>query len=98
MSDDAQTVLLSSLSGSLGLSPDAVLTGPATLASVYPVSELAAASVATAGVALAELLDALGLGRPAVTVRRELADAWFGIALRPIGWTLPSPWDPIAGD
>ena len=23
---------------------------------------------------------------------------WFGFSIRPQGWTLPSPWDPIAGD
>ena len=45
------------------------VTGAATLESPYPVTDFAAASVATAGVALAGLLDALDLGRSTVTVR-----------------------------
>jgi hypothetical protein len=99
------------MSAALGLAPGVpvTITGEATLVSAYPVSDLATASVATAGVAAAELLTALGLAAsgapgatdaagPVVEVDRGLADAWFGFALTPVGWTLPSPWDPIAGD
>ena len=73
-------------------------TGEPALESFYPVSALASASVAVAGLAAAALLRALGLPDGAVVVDRGLADAWFGLALRPIGWELPSPWDSIAGD
>jgi hypothetical protein len=27
-----------------------------------------------------------------------MASLWFGLSIKPIGWTLSSPWDPIAGD
>jgi len=73
-------------------------TGRPALESFYPVSALASASVGVAGLAAAELLDALGMPGAGVVVDRGLADAWFGFALRPVGWELPSPWDPIAGD
>jgi crotonobetainyl-CoA:carnitine CoA-transferase CaiB-like acyl-CoA transferase len=33
-----------------------------------------------------------------VTVDNRLASAWFATSIRPVGWTLPSAWDPIAGD
>ena len=74
------------------------VTGAATLDSPYPVTDFAAASIATAGVALASLLDALGLGHSTVTVRRELSEGWFAGAVRPVGWSPPPPWDAIAGD
>ncbi|MES1169273.1 MAG: CoA transferase [Leifsonia sp.] len=77
-------------------------TGSPILTSFYPVSALAYASIAVAGLAAAELRADLGVvdatGRAEVEVDRALADAWFGLALRPVGWELPSPWDPIAGD
>src|SRR5690606_30148093 len=74
------------------------LVGPATLDSGYPVSELAAASVAAVARATAGVLEATGGASGAITVDRPLADAWFGLVLAPVGWELPSPWDPIAGD
>ena len=36
--------------------------------------------------------------RPAVTVDRDLASAWFAWSLRPDGWEVPAPWDAVAGD
>lgn len=110
---DAEGALRAAMSAALGLSTGipVTITGEATLVSAYPVSDLATASVATAGAAAAELLTALGLtasgatasgatdaAAPVVEVDRGLADAWFGVALTPVGWALPSPWDPIAGD
>ena len=72
--------------------------GEPSLESFYPVSALATASVGVAGLAAADVLNALGMPARTVAVDRGLADAWFGLALRPVGWQLPSPWDPIAGD
>jgi crotonobetainyl-CoA:carnitine CoA-transferase CaiB-like acyl-CoA transferase len=97
---DAETELRMSMATALGLdaSQPVRLTGSATLDSAYPVSELAAASIATSAVAAADVCVAAGLPRPDVAVDRGLADAWFGFALTPIGWSIPSPWDPIAGD
>jgi len=74
------------------------VTGMATFESPYPVSDLAAASVAAAGAGVSAVLEASGFGRPVATVRREYADAWFRAGVRPVGWIAPSPWDPIAGD
>jgi crotonobetainyl-CoA:carnitine CoA-transferase CaiB-like acyl-CoA transferase len=93
----AEAGLRAEAARALGLEPVLAATGTGTLASAYPVAELAAASVATFGDALAALLSEAGLAG-AGTVDRGLACAWFGSALRPAGWTLPSPWDPIAGD
>jgi len=70
-----------------------------SLRSVFAVSDLAQASVAAAGVALARFMAVCG-GREerAVVVDRDLASAWFQLSIRPVGWELPPPWDPIAGD
>ncbi|HEY4152827.1 MAG TPA: CoA transferase [Pseudolysinimonas sp.] len=99
MSASAVDVLSARLAAGVGVPSDGPeFVGRPTLESVYPVSALASASVGTAGLAAAELVRALGLPDGAVAVDRGLADAWFGLALRPIGWELPSPWDAIAGD
>ncbi|MDP9027589.1 MAG: CoA transferase [Actinomycetota bacterium] len=99
MESDAESQLLARLTQGVGLhSGPLEMSGEPTLESWYPVSELAASAVGVAGLAAAELSDALGFGGGPVRVDRALADAWFGAALRPIGWELPSPWDPIAGD
>ncbi|WP_208641850.1 CoA transferase [Arthrobacter oryzae] len=63
------------------------------LPSVFPVSELATSALAAAGLSAARFT---GSGR--VAVNRMLASAWFAKSIYPAGWTLPSPWDPIAGD
>jgi hypothetical protein len=94
----AEAELRARFAGALGLAPAADVTGPATLAAAYPVSDLAAASIATAGDALLALLDALGSPAPAAVVSRPLADAWFGLAVTGVGWSPPPPWDSIAGD
>ncbi|TPX05200.1 acyl-CoA transferase, partial [Schumannella luteola] len=99
MAGSADAQLRERMGRSLGVDVAAAnVTGTATLESPYPVSDLAAASVAAAGSALAALLDAGGIPGAAVTVRRERADAWFRSGVRPVGWVAPSPWDPIAGD
>lgn len=83
----------------LGVDVTAVnVAGRATLASPYPVSDLAAASVAAVGAALGELLAAVGIPEVPTTVRRERADAWFRAGVRPVGWVAPDAWDSIAGD
>jgi crotonobetainyl-CoA:carnitine CoA-transferase CaiB-like acyl-CoA transferase len=87
--------LLEGFAGGLGISaPPVTFAGEPPLVSAFAVSEFAAAAVATAGVAAARLSD-----DPApVTVDRGLAAGWFGTALTPVGWELPSPWDSVAGD
>ncbi|MER2214538.1 CoA transferase [Methylobacterium brachiatum] len=80
--------------GSTQRSPTPRITGTGALPSVFRVTELAAASIATAGVALAEVAGLDG----EVAVDRRLASAWFATSLRPDGWHVPAPWDPVAGD
>jgi hypothetical protein len=72
--------------------------GSGNLASVFRVSDFAAAAVGAAGVAAADFMSAAFGVRPSVTVDRRLASLWFGFSIRPIDWALPAPWDPIAGD
>ena len=81
------------------------------LPSAFPVSELATAAVSAAALAAARIVGSPDIpgsahvpgslhvpGSPRVTVDRQLASAWFGTTLEPIGWELPSVWDAIAGD
>lgn len=72
--------------------------GEGALPSVFPVSDLAAASVGVAGLAVSELIGLAGAAAPPVRVDRRLASFWFGTTLRPQGWELPPLWDSVAGD
>jgi hypothetical protein len=74
------------------------IVGRGSLASRFPVTALAVASIASAGAALRDLCEEAPAPRPAVTVDRRLASFWFRSSVRPLGWTIPGPWDPIAGD
>ncbi len=70
--------------------------GRGSLASIFPVTELATAAIGAAALAAAEYADA---DRPlAVTVDRAAASHWFATSIEPTGWSLPSPWDDLAGD
>ncbi|PKR55121.1 CoA transferase [Thalassospira marina] len=79
-------------------------TSPGALPSAFAVSDLAAASVGCAGLAIAELSGLIrAQGRNAapvtpVTVDRRLASAWFSSGYRPVGWEPAAKWDAIAGD
>lgn len=73
--------------------------GPRVFSSPYPVADLAAATVAAAGLSVAEFAsDAAAQADGQVSVDRALASAWFAMTLRPVGWELPAPWDPVSGD
>ncbi|VUD69667.1 CoA transferase [Methylobacterium symbioticum] len=76
----------------------AAFTGEGALPALFAVTDLAAGSVAAAGLALAELAALRRAAPASVTVDRRLAAFWFASSVRPIGWTVPAPWDPIAGD
>ncbi|MGE0313274.1 MAG: CoA transferase [Lautropia sp.] len=79
-------------------SVDTVFTGSGALASAFPVTDLAAGSVAAAGGALVSLIgQAHGVGA-SLRVDRRLASFWFQSSIRPVGWALPPVWDAIAGD
>jgi crotonobetainyl-CoA:carnitine CoA-transferase CaiB-like acyl-CoA transferase len=92
------------MSRDLGIAPETLekvhFAGSGDLPSVFAVSDFATAAVAVAGAAVAELVGTrLGFGSlPRVTVSRRLSSLWFGRSIRPEGWALPAPWDPIAGD
>ncbi|WP_199538463.1 MULTISPECIES: CoA transferase [unclassified Duganella] len=92
--------MLEAISSALSLSARECVrfTGEGELPSCYAVTELAAASVGAAALAVRQLIVAQG-GRPAeVVVDRRLASLWFSWTLRPVGWELPPLWDPVAGD
>ena len=72
--------------------------GVENLSSCFPVTDLAIASIGTAGLALADLVAVASDTPATVIVDRHLASAWFRYSLAPLGWSLPAPWDSIAGD
>ena len=67
------------------------------LPAAFAVSDLAAATIAAAGLAVSDLV-AVSNGSPCVQVDRRLASFWFGTSLQPQGWSMPPVWDPLAGD
>lgn len=72
--------------------------GKGNLASAFPVSDLAAASIGAVGLALTEWCDVNGAPSGGVALDRRLASLWFSFSIRPDGWSLPPAWDAIAGD
>ena len=74
------------------------ISGPGDLPSAFAVTDLAAASVGAAALAVAERAASATSRPPNVVVDRRLASLWFGFSVKPQGWTLPPVWDPIAGD
>ncbi|MRW86596.1 acyl-CoA transferase [Pseudoduganella sp. FT26W] len=72
--------------------------GEGDLPSYFPVTDLAAAAVGAAGLALRELMAAQGAPAGPVTVDRRLASMWFSWSIHPIGWERPPLWDAVAGD
>ena len=88
----------SAVGGQTGAVDQVVFTAAGGLASAFPVADMAAASIATAGLAVAELVRDAGGQAAGVAVDRRLSAMWFGFSLRPLDWRLPAPWDPIAGD
>ena len=86
------------LRDTLGLTGSVTLTGERLLTSAYPVSDLATAAMSAVAGALSELTSRLGFTNgPPVRVDRARSDAWFGLHVRPVGWTAPSAWDPLSG-
>lgn len=73
-------------------------SGDGNLLSAFAVTDMAAAAVAAAALSIAELIGQRAGTAPRVVVDRRLASKWFQSSIRPLGWSLPTPWDPIAGD
>ncbi|QKJ86860.1 hypothetical protein PMPD1_1910 [Paramixta manurensis] len=74
--------------------PTFTLNGQQALSSAYPVSELAATSIALAAQAVNELT---GNPRP-IAVDIRLASRWFHSTFHPFRRAMPPSWDPFAGD
>jgi hypothetical protein len=90
--------LWTALGGDVAKTPQVRYRTIGNLPSRFAVSDLAAASVAVAGLSLVDCLVAGGHPAVDVTVDRRLASMWFASSYQADGWTPPSPWDPIAGD
>ena len=102
MSESGFSSLLAAIWTGAGGAPSAAAqveqSGAGALPSVFAVTDLAAASIGAAGLAAAELIAQVHGTLLPVGVDRRLASFWFGMTLRPGGWSLPPAWDPIAGD
>ncbi|WP_024776380.1 CoA transferase [Pseudomonas corrugata] len=93
------TDLLASMQAALGLPTTPIhFASDGALPSAFAVTELACASIAVAGQAIAELICQQTGRLPSLEVDRRLASFWFSTSLRPIGWSVPPMWDPVAGD
>ncbi|MBJ9976123.1 CoA transferase [Pseudomonas sp. S75] len=91
--------MLDTIAQELDLDIDALrLQGVGALPSTFAVTDLAAASLAAAGLTLARLVQQQTDHCPLVSVDRRLASLWFATSLRPQGWRTPPLWDAIAGD
>jgi hypothetical protein len=101
MCSNTADALLDAMVSALGLphgsKPRVVFKDEDRLPSCWPVSDLAASSVAAAAVALSELLGLSGPSPPS-SVSFRSASLWFGWSIKPMGWSMPDPWDSIAGD
>jgi hypothetical protein len=90
---------LTSIQAALALPHTALtFTEAGALPSTFAVTELASASIGTAGQAVAQLIQQQTGRLPSVTVDRRLASFWFSSSIRPVGWQVPPLWDPVAGD
>ncbi|MEZ5653553.1 MAG: CoA transferase [Burkholderiaceae bacterium] len=80
-----------------GPAGDASIQGDHSFRSAYEVSALASACLSATARQAARYAGLIGM-RGDTRVQRQLAAAWFTSTIRPIGWQVPAPWDPIAGD
>ena len=78
--------------------PEIEITSVGALPSAFAVTELATASIASAGLELSKLIALSGADAPKVQLDRRLSSFWFASSIRPTGWSLPPSWDAIAGD
>ena len=79
------------------LSPDQFLQSETgELPSYYATTDLAVASMAAAGLALAA--HAPDGSELPVQVNRKRCSYWFNSSVRPIGWTQPQKWGAVSGD
>ena len=72
--------------------------GQGAFAGAFAISDFAANTTGVAALALAEFAAVRGGVEPSVAVDRRLASLWFAKSIRPVGWAMKDPWDPIAGN
>lgn len=79
--------------------PDAAvnITDSGDLTSCFRVTDLAAESIAAAGLMLQRYRRIDDTDDP-ISVDRRLASFWFDMTIRPQGWQMPGVWDAIAGN
>ncbi|MBF4618970.1 CoA transferase [Clavibacter sp. VKM Ac-2873] len=93
--DDASG--LAAAAALLGATAPIRVVGRGSLRSALPVTDLVVSSLGLLGAAVAALHEAVGLPGPReVVVHRGRAEAWCGQHVEPVGWALPSPWDPLS--
>ncbi|MCP1441222.1 crotonobetainyl-CoA:carnitine CoA-transferase CaiB-like acyl-CoA transferase [Pseudomonas sp. GGS8] len=93
------TDLLTSIQAALGLPHTPIpFTSSGALPAAFAVTDLACASIAAAGQAASELLHRQTGRLPSLEIDRRLASFWFATSIRPVGWSVPPLWDPVAGD
>ncbi|MGY2341408.1 CoA transferase [Pseudomonas sp. SDO5532_S415] len=93
------TDLLTSIQAALGLPHTPIpFTSTGALPSAFAVTDLACASIAAAGQTISQLLHQQTGRLPDLEVDRRLASFWFSSSIRPVGWSVPPLWDPVAGD
>jgi len=95
---DAYLRAIWNAAGSATLPAGVAWLGAGSLPSIFPVTDLAAATVGAAGLAVAELIGQRHGNLPTVAVDRRLASFWFDTSLRPVSWKLPPARDPVTGD
>lgn len=92
---------LSEIQRALGVEPALParmeVVGEGRLPSIYPVTDLATASIGAAALAVADM-GTSDKESPQVIVDRRLASLWFDSSIRPQRWAIPPLWDAIAGD
>lgn len=93
MTDDFERQIDEALGLDLSPDIDVLQCAGGELRSCFRVSDLAEAAFRVAARELAALT-----GAREVSVDRRLVLMWFGMTLRPSGWSLPAAWDPISGD
>ena len=93
----ALTALWTACGGPPAAAANLRVTGAGSLPSIFPVTELATASIGAAMLATSELIAARHGAHPAATIDRRLASIWFGTSIRPQGWSTGA-WEPLTGD
>ena len=96
LADDLLLAMWQAVSGTPVQPSRVQFVGDGTVRSAFAATDFAAASVATAGLAISQLLQLGGAKPLPIRIDRELASAWFSTSYRPLGWEPPHVWHPVA--